>query len=111
MRAGRLDLRVTFTRRVPVPGRPHDRSDTYAPFHADEPAEYRRLSGTETLEGGRLSDVEQGTLIVRDSPENRAITAADRVLIEGRDFAIKTVPVPVRRLRRIEMTVACELGG
>jgi head-tail adaptor len=111
MRAGRLDLRVDFHRRALVPGRPHDRGDFEpVPYLADVPAEYRRLSGSETLEGGRLSDVEQGTLLIRDTPEARTITAADRVRFEGRDFAIKTVPVPVRRLRRIEINVALEMG-
>lgn len=111
MRAGRLDLRVDFHRRAAVPGRPHDRGDFEpVPYIAGVPAEYRRLSGAETLEGGRLSDVEQGTLLIRDTPEARAITAADRVRFEGRDFAIKTVPVPARRLRRLEINVALEMG-
>lgn len=108
MRAGRLDLRVTFHRRADLGD--YQRGE-FEPFLSGEPAEYRRLSGAEAVEGGRLSDVEQGTLIIRDSAKAREITAADRVTIAGRDFAIKSVGVPVRRLRRIEMSVASELGG
>ncbi|WP_164255889.1 phage head completion protein, partial [Stenotrophomonas maltophilia] len=55
-------------------------------------AEFRPLSGRAMAEAGSLTDAIQGTLVVRDTPRTRALTIADRVTVDGRDYAIESAP-------------------
>lgn len=107
MDPGRLDLRVTFRRR-PVTGTisrgPY--ADVFTVW-----ANYRRAANRELVEAGRAQDVEGGVLLIRDSPQARTVTNADRVMVQGRDIAIEGVGIPDRRSGLITLTLASKLGG
>lgn len=90
MEAGRLDKRVTFLRRVKVPGKPASRGDFVVHFAVA--AEFRPLSGRALAEAGSLTDAIEGTLVVRDTARTRGLTVADRVVIAGREMALASVP-------------------
>lgn len=59
-------------------------------------AEFRPLSGRAMAEAGSLTDALEGTLIVRDTPRTRKLTIAERVVLNGRDYAIASVQPPDR---------------
>ncbi|MGY2052955.1 phage head completion protein [Methylobacterium sp. JK268] len=105
--AGSLDRLVTIRRRPQVGttsrGPYEDAFKTWGSFRA--------LSVREAIEAGRVQNIENGTLMVRNGPETRTITVADRVMIQGRDFAIEGVGVPDIRTGLIMLAVASGLGG
>ncbi|MCJ2132455.1 head-tail adaptor protein [Methylobacterium sp. E-045] len=107
MDPARLDIRATFRRR-PVVGTvsrgPY--ADAFTVW-----ANYRRATNREIAEGGQAVDVEAGVLMVRDSTQARTITNADRVVIEGRDFAIEGVAVRNRTSGLITLTLSSRKGG
>lgn len=90
MQAGRLDKRVTFRRRPKVTGKPDERKSYVDLFTVA--AEFRSLSGRAMAEAGSLTDAIEGTLVVRDTVRTRGLTVADRAVIDGRDFALASVP-------------------
>lgn len=65
-------------------------------------------SGREVEQGGRSDGVVAATLKVRDSRATRGVTAADRVVIEGQEFAIRAA---VRPPRSATIDMRLELGG
>lgn len=89
MDPGRIDKRVTFRRREKKPG--GGRGDYHDLFRTS--AEFRPLSARALAEAGSITDGIEATLVVRDTPRTRDLTNADRVLIDGRDFAIESVPL------------------
>lgn len=106
MKSARMDRRVTFSRRAIL-------SETERGDFADYLtvwAQYTRLSGRESLQAGRVVNVEDGTLRIRDSEAAREISSADRVSIGGRDHAIKAVALPERRGGYITISVSSSLG-
>lgn len=107
MDAGRLDRHATFSRR-PAGANGQDRGDTFAPYLTVW-ARYLRIKGSEKVEAGRDVDVEQATLVIRDSTAVREITAADRVTVQGRDFAVASVGLPDRRTGLISLDIASDL--
>jgi SPP1 family predicted phage head-tail adaptor len=60
--------------------------------------------GRESVEAGRLESSAAGTLTIRDSVAARGVTAADRVVIDGAEYAIRDVRPP-QRIGLIEMVV------
>lgn len=94
MEAGRLDRRATFLRRAKVAAVPGKLPDSRAGFETlfTVAAEYRPLSGRALAEAGSLTDAIEGTLIVRYTARTRKLTVADRVVVEGREMAIESVP-------------------
>lgn len=89
--SGALDNRVTFRRRqtlnAPQAGNTKGAYQDWLTIWA----QFRPLSSHELVIGGLDVDQELADLIVRDNPTTRQITAADRVMIEGQDFAVKSV--------------------
>ncbi|MGY2051685.1 phage head closure protein [Methylobacterium sp. JK268] len=95
MDPGRADKRVTFRRRAAVPkpggGTAREFRDLFACW-----AEWRPLSGHRLAEAGGVTDGIEGTIVVRDTPRTRALTVADRVILDGRDLALESVPIGER---------------
>lgn len=54
-------------------------------------ADMRERTGKEMIQGGALSDVGQATLRTRKDSTTDDITSADRVVIRGKTWAIKSV--------------------
>jgi len=54
-------------------------------------ADMRERTGKEDIQGGVLSDVGAATMRVRSDSTTQGITAADRVIIRGKIWAIKDV--------------------
>jgi len=54
-------------------------------------ADMRERTGKEDIQGGVLSDVGAATMRVRSDSTTNTITAADRVIIRGKTWAIKDV--------------------
>jgi len=54
-------------------------------------ADMRERTGKEDIQGGALSDVGAATMRVRSDSTTQVITAADRVIIRGKTWAIKDV--------------------
>lgn len=54
-------------------------------------ADIRERTGKEAIQGGALSDVGPATMRVRKDSITSGITAADRVLVRGKTWAIKDV--------------------
>ena len=108
MDAGKLDRRATFSRRPPG-ATEFERGDTFEPYLTVW-ACYVRSKGAEKIEAGRDVDVEAATLVIRDSIAARAVTAADRVTVQGRDFAVASVGLPNRRTGLISLDISSDLG-
>jgi SPP1 family predicted phage head-tail adaptor len=58
---------------------------------ATRSADMRERTGKEAIQGGALSDVGPATMRVRSDSTTSTITAADRVVIRGKIWAIKDV--------------------
>lgn len=106
MRAGRLDRRVTFRRRekgatIRDRGEFQDLVEVWG--------DYRRTSGREVIEAGRQLNIEEGTLRVRWPGPGDSVTIDDRVVIDGRERAIKGIGTPDRRSGFIEFIVSTDV--
>lgn len=113
MDPGRLDLRAQFSRRPPILDEAGedtgDRGD-YVPVFTVW-ANFRTQSVREAAQGGGAQNVEDGTLTIRDSEQARTVTNGDRVLLQGRDYAITGVGLPDRRTGLIAIVLSSNLGG
>jgi head-tail adaptor len=109
MPAGTLDKRVTFRRRSLQAANVGNERGGYADVLTCW-AQFSRTSGRETVEGGRAVDVGEATLRIRSSSTTRAITAADRVLVDAKDYAIVSVSPTMRRGGWIEVLIASHLA-
>ena len=91
MEAGRLDKRVTFRRRAKVDragaGSRSDFADLFKTW-----CDFRPLSARTLAEAGSLTDGIEASIVVRDTPRTRGLTKMDRAVVDGRDFAIESVP-------------------
>lgn len=56
-------------------------------------ADLRETKGKESVEAGRLESTVTATLRVRSSSDTRAITPADRVVVRGGTWAIRSGPI------------------
>lgn len=110
IQAERLDQRVTFRRRAVVPVTAGNERGGWQNLFTVW-AEFRRVNGTEALQGGRLQDVGQGVLRIRDSAQARTITNADRAIVQGRDYRIVSVAPSDRRTGLIEMSISTDRAG
>ena len=101
-----MDRRAVFSRR----GGDNADGDTFEPYLAVW-CQYLRVKGSQKVEGGQSLDVEVATLVVRDGAQTRAITAADRVEVQGRGFSVVSVGLPNRRSGLISLDVQSGPGG
>lgn len=104
MSAGQRNKRVTFQRKDKVP----DGGGGFAPGWAKlitVSARFKPERGRERVETGRVSAELTGVLTVRSSKNTRQITTADRVLIRGVPYQIRSIDNPDQRDRDLEMTV------
>jgi head-tail adaptor len=87
MLTGKLDKRVTFRRReVTNPDAGNERGDFVDWFTVW--ANYRGLNLSQSGEAGMQVGSAIGILTVRDGGDARNVTTAERVLIQGEEFAI-----------------------
>ncbi|HVL73323.1 MAG TPA: head-tail adaptor protein [Beijerinckiaceae bacterium] len=103
--AGLFDRRVTFLRRALADDGAGNTRGGFAPVLTVW-AGWRATGGQEIVEGGRAVDAAAGTLTIRDTPAARQVTAADRVLFSGDEWAILSVAPPERRRGTIALTIA-----
>lgn len=104
MAAGPLRDRVTFQREV----RTTDAGGGAATIWQNDLTVwggFRPERGRERLEAGRLESAVAGVLRVRSSTDTGAITAANRVLIRGEQYQIRTADNPDRKNQYIEFVV------
>lgn len=111
MLAGRMRYSIAILRRAVVPGDPGgvprgDFSDAFATR-----ASFKQASGAKAIESGLVEDQARALLRVYDCAQNRTITVADRILLEGSEWSIETVSRPDRIRRHIEITVVRKIGG
>lgn len=113
MDSGRFEHRAQFMRRPPILEGEGDDTGDRGPYALAFTlwANFRPQSAREAAQGGQAQNVETGTLTVRDTAQSRTITNADRVVLQGRDFAVEGVGLPDRRTGLISMNVSSNLGG
>jgi len=113
MDAGRLDQRANILRRPPVLDDQGKDTGDRGPYALAFTiwANFRPQSLREAAQGGAARNVEVGTLTIRDSAQAQTVTNADRVVMQGRDFAIDGVGLPDRRTGLIALNVSSNLGG
>lgn len=111
--AGRLNRRAAFHRRavlaVPVAGN-HRGGYELAPYLTVW-ADFRQTPGREVVSSGLAEDQIGGTLRIRDSAAARQVTAADRVVMAGVDFAIVSVGLPETASGFIDIVLRREVAG
>jgi head-tail adaptor len=98
MRAGKLDRRVTFRKRVDQERAGGNEKGDFDDYWSTW-ANYREFSAREIANMGQAEDVPFAVLTVRDCTAARLITNSDRVRIRGvaqGDFAIQNVSLPER---------------
>ncbi|MBY6242836.1 head-tail adaptor protein [Methylosinus sp. Sm6] len=111
MQAGRMRYAITIRRRELLPDDPDGapRGDFADAFTTR--AAFVQLSALKAAEAGLVEDQAHGVLTVYDCAQNRSITVADRVRIEGVDWSIESVSIPDRMWRSIKIGVARKMGG
>lgn len=113
MDAGRLDQRADILRRPPILDEQGTDTGDRGPYALAFTiwANFRQQSLREAAQGGAARNVEAGTLTIRDSIQARTVTNGDRVVLQGRDFAIEGAGLPDRRTGLITLTISSNLGG
>jgi head-tail adaptor len=111
MLAGRMRYAITIRRRAILPGDPGGvaRGDFSNAFTTR--ASFKQENGFKAVESGFAEDQTRGVLRIYDCAQNRTITLADRIRIEGVEWAIENVSLPDRFRRHIEITAARKIGG
>jgi SPP1 family predicted phage head-tail adaptor len=91
VRAGLYRERAEFQRLVE--GAVDDYGNSYTGWKtlAKRSAEMIERTGKEAIQGGALADVGPATMRVRKDSVTETVTAADRVIIRGKTWAIKDV--------------------
>lgn len=106
MNAGALSDRVAFHRREETPD---GYGNTVAGFAADPFLRvYGRLQperGQEAFAAGRMETGGRATLTIRYSAAAAAVTAADKAVINGVDFAVRGIIDPMRKRQFLELTL------
>lgn len=109
MRAGEFDKRAEFMRRAPqasVAGNVRGGFETLCRRWV----RFRPGAGARAVEAGQLADVGDARIWARPDQTTRSIGVGDRVVIEGRDYAVTHVP-PAQRNADIEMTISSTMAG
>lgn len=96
--AGRMRHRLTFRRRNLVPDSYGNSVGTLVDL-VTVWGELMQARGRETLEAGRVGEVVSAVLIVRDSPEIRAVLTSDTLRHAGVDWNIRSGPIPLLKQR------------
>lgn len=91
VKAGLYRERAEFQRLVE--GAVDDYGNVYTGWQklATRAADLRERTGKEAIQGGALADVGPATMRVRMDSVTSTVTAADRVVIRGKTWAIKDV--------------------
>lgn len=104
MRAGRLNKRVTFQREVQV----SDTAGGFAKSWQDLITVWSAFildRGNEGVSNDRTRAAQTGKLQVRSSSDSRVITPADRVIISGEAYQIRSIINPDQRNKMLELVV------
>lgn len=111
MIAGRMRYIITIRRRALRPGETdgNPRGEYYDAFTTR--ASFQQTPGVKAVEAGVGEDQNRALLRIYDCAQNRTITAADRVLVDGQNWSIETVSRPDRVRRYIEIVIVRKLGG
>lgn len=105
MRAGRMRARCRFERRVlGDDGIGNVVTNNWIEIVAIR-GEFRPERATEAESAGRPEARVAGKLMIRSADATRAITEADRVVINGVPFQIRGIIDPDQRRRRLEFSV------
>lgn len=111
MHAGRMRYAITVRRREVVPGDPGgvSRGDFVDAFTTR--ASFSQFSSIKAAEAGLAEDQAHGLLTVYICAQNRSITVADRIRIEGAEWSVESVSTPDRNRGSIKIGVARKMGG
>jgi head-tail adaptor len=116
MHAGRMSYKVTVRRRAVIAGNPGgDARGDFADAFVTRAA-LKQRNGFSRAEAGLLENMNVAVLRVYSSAQNRTITIADRLRIEGPnlpagEWAVDNVNLPDATRRHIEITVIQRIGG
>jgi len=111
MLAGKMRYAVTIRRRSVVTGDPGGvPRGPYADAFTTR-AQLRQESGAKMIEAGVAEDQRRSLLRVYDCAQNRTITSADRVRIDGVEWSIQSVSTPDRVANWIEIVIVRKIGG
>lgn len=113
MDAGRFDQRADVLRRPPILDDQGEDTGDRGPYAVSFSvwANFRPQSLREAAQGGAARNIETGTLTIRDSITARTIANGDRIVLQGRNFAIEGVGLPDRRTGQISLSITSNLGG
>ncbi len=104
MNAGSLRHRACFERAADVADGAGGSTRTWAPFLTVW-ARWQPERGGERVAAGRLESAVAGVLTVRRSTDSCAVTAADRVVLDGNTYQIRSIVNAAGRDRFLEMTI------
>lgn len=104
MQAGRLRKRAFFQRKDREPDEQGGGAVSWVPL-LDRAAAFAPERGRERLKAGRLEAALGGVVTIRSCSATRAITEADRVLIDGVPYQIRSIANPDSRDRDLEIVV------
>lgn len=110
MRSGEFDKRAEFMRRSPqaaVAGNVRGGYDTLCRRWV----RFRPLTGRREVEAGQLADIGDARIWVRPDATTRSIAVGDRVMIDGRDYAVVHVPPAQRSAGAIEIVVSSVMAS
>lgn len=117
MHAGRMTYKVTVRRRAVIAGNPGgDARGDFADVFVTRAA-LKQKNGFSRVEAGLLENMNVAVLrLYSASAQNRTITIADRLRIEGPnlpagEWAVDNVSLPDAARRHIEITVIQRIGG
>lgn len=108
MQPGKFDTRLAILRRGLVAG---ERTGAFFEVFSTWCAQTRQTAPRPMVEGGLASDVLDITVRVRDCAQNRTISNADRVTLQGADFAVVNTGLPDRLYQTIELTLRRQIAG
>lgn len=104
MPAGRLRKRVTFQEAVQAADGGGGGATTWRNI-VTVWGGLQEDRGRERVEAGRLESAMAGILTVRSSSDTREISAANRVLIDGAPYQVRTIGNPDQRNKFLELIV------
>lgn len=103
-RAGNLNKRVVFQRKVVTPDGGGGHSKEWA-ILVEVWGGFAPERGSERLEAGRLEGSLFGVLRVRSSPTTRTVTVDDRAIVDGVAHQIRSISNPDQRNRMLDILV------
>lgn len=90
--AGELHFRVTVLRREAITNVAGNERGNFIEWFSTR-GRFTQLSATQTALIGQTQDAIVGTLTIRDRPEIDQLTNAERVVVNGSEFSIDSVPL------------------